>query len=345
MPRDMHDDTAAETTAHGEPTDSNRSTDEPTTSRAAESGHHPVLLRETMEGLNVQPGAVAIDGTLGGGGHTAAILQASAPDGVVLGLDADPAAVERVSRRFPEEIASGRLTVVHANFADVGTVARLRGITAVDAILLDLGVSSYQLDVSARGFSFQHEGPLDMRMDPNQNLTAAVIINKWPESDIADVLYEYGEERKSRRIARRIVAERPIYSTKELAEIVQSALGGRRGQRIHPATRTFQALRIAVNRELGSLEEFLPQALELLRPGGRLAVIAFHSLEDRIVKKWMQREAADFVPDPAHPKGGESRVPSLCVLTRKPIVPTQTERSENPRSRSAKLRVAEKILA
>lgn len=309
----------------------------------SDSYHVPVLLHETLDGLDVKPGSVTIDGTVGGGGHSAAILARSAPDGRVLGLDADPAAIERVAERFPEVIRNHRLVLVHANFARMESVARVHGFTSVDAILLDLGASSFQFDQPERGFSFQEDGPLDMRMNPHQNLTAAVIVNEWSETEIADTLYELGDERKSRRIARRIVAQRPIRSTRELAQIVEAAVGGRRGMRIHPATRTFQALRIAVNEELESLEATLPQCLDLLRPGGRLAVIAFHSLEDRIVKRWLQFEAADFVSDPAHPMGGVAKQPRLRPLVRKPIVPTDAEVARNPRSRSAKLRLAEKI--
>ena len=221
----------------------------------------------------------------------------------------------------------------------------MRGFVDVDAILLDLGVSSFQLEHGGRGFSFLQDGPLDMRMDPHQNLTAGVIVNEWSETDIADTLYYFGDERKSRRIARNIVANRPIRTTTELADVVQAALGGRRGQRIHPATRTFQALRIAVNRELEALEAVLPQCVALLKPGGRLSVISFHSLEDRIVKRWMQYEAADFVRDPAHPMGGVAKSPVLRLIVRKPISPSEAEVARNPRSRSARLRIAEKLAA
>ena len=310
---------------------------------SAAAVHIPVLLHETVSDLDIGPGSTVVDGTLGGGGHTDAILEASAPNGRVLGLDADPDAIERVRRRFPTEIDTQRLTAVQANFSEIGKVARSLGINDVDAVLLDLGVSSFQLQEPDRGFSFQHTGPLDMRMDPNQKLTASVIVNEWPEEDLADILYRFGDERRSRRIARRLVANRPIEGTRKLADVVETAVGGRRGQRIHPATKTFQALRIAVNQELVALQDALPQCLLLLRPGGRLAVISFHSLEDRIVKRWMQTEAASFVPDPTHPMGGVSREPTLRILTRKPIVPAEVERVQNPRSRSAKLRIAEKI--
>lgn len=311
--------------------------------RPSASGHVPVLADETVSGLHIESGNQVIDGTFGGGGHAAHILERSAPDGRLLGLDADPAAVERAQQRFAAEIKAGRLIVVHANFADIERIAGLHGFGDVHAILLDLGVSSFQLAEPERGFSLQLDGPLDMRMNPGQEITAWDIVNAWPERDLADVLYEYGEERQSRRIARAIVARRPIESTQQLAALVEQALGGRRGQRIHPATRTFQALRIAVNQELASLEQALPQCLRLLRPGGRLAVISFHSLEDRIVKRWMQQEAADFTPDPRHPLGGTPKPATLTILTRKPVTATDDEVHRNPRSRSAKLRIAQRI--
>lgn len=314
-----------------------------TEQQAAVTEHIPVLADETLLGLRLRSGDRAIDGTLGGGGHAARILRQSEPDGRLLGLDADPAAIERATHRFAAEIADGRMVVVHANFAEVETVAQQHGFAGVHAILLDLGVSSFQLAEAERGFSWQADGPLDMRMNPDQEISAWDIVNTWPERDLADLIYEYGEERHSRRIARAIVARRPIERTGQLAELVESAQGGRRGQRIHPATRTFQALRIGVNQELSKLEQVLPQCLRLLRPGGRLAVISFHSLEDRIVKRWMQQEAADFTPDPTHPMGGISKTPSVAIITRKPITAADAEIQHNPRSRSAKLRIAERI--
>jgi 16S rRNA (cytosine1402-N4)-methyltransferase len=310
-----------------------------------QSGHVPVLLHEVIAGLDLGAGATAIDGTLGGGGHTSALLEATAPDGRVLGLDADPYAIERVSQRLAPALESGRLIVVQSNFSGLKEAAQTYGFVDVDAIVLDLGVSSFQLDSAGRGFSFQHDGPLDMRMDPTQAISAATIVNEWSEKELADTLYYLGEERKSRRIARQIVANRPIESTAALADVVQSALGGRRGRRIHPATRTFQALRIAVNQELDVLEAVLPQCLWLLKPGGRMAIIAFHSLEDRIVKRWMQHEAADFVRNPAHPMGGEAKQPTIRTITRRPIMPADAEVANNPRSRSARLRIAEKLPA
>lgn len=305
--------------------------------------HVPVLIDEAVEGLALQPGDGAIDGTVGGGGHTARILERTAPDGRVLGLDADPAAIARVSARFSGEIAAGRLTLVQSPFGDMAQVAQAHGFPPVSGILLDLGVSSFQIESPERGFSWMMSGPLDMRFDPRQPTSAADIVNTWPERDLADLIFRYGEERHSRRIARHLVARRPITTTDQLARLVEEAVGGRRGQRIHPATRTFQALRIAVNQELAQLEQVLPQALGLLKPGGRLAVISFHSLEDRIVKQWMQQEARDFVHDRAHPYGGTPRTPTIRILTGKPVTPSPAELERNPRSRSAKLRIAERL--
>lgn len=307
------------------------------------AAHVPVLLDEVLDGLNIRPGVRVIDATLGGAGHTVHFLARSAPDGRVLGIDADPAALRRVQQRLPEPIAQGRLVLVNRPFQDLAEVAPAHDFVGVDAILLDLGISSFQLETAARGFSFLLEGPLDMRFDLSQVLTAAEIVNNWPEAEIADVLYKYGEERRSRRIARAIVRGRPIETTAQLADIIERAVGGRKGSRIHPATQSFQALRIAVNRELEQLETVLPVCLDLLRPGGRLAVISFHSLEDRLVKQWMQAEAADWVRDPANIYGGYERDPRLRILTKKPLTASAVELEQNPRSRSAKLRIAEKL--
>lgn len=308
-----------------------------------EASHTPVLLAEILEGLHIQPGSRVIDGTIGGGGHTAAILAKSAPTGQVLGIDADPAAMRRVTLRFDAEITAGRLVLAQGNFGDLAEIASAHGFTAVNAVLLDLGVSSFQLETPDRGFSFHQDGPLDMRFDPLQGVSAAQIVNTWPEHELADVIYQYGEERQSRRIARTLVQQRPFTTTGQLAKAVERASGGRRGSRIHPATRTFQALRIAVNEELMQLERVLPQCLDLLTSGGRLAVLTFHSLEDRIVKQWMQREASTYVRDEMIPQGGYERRPTLAILTRKPITAADAELTHNPRSRSAKLRIAERI--
>lgn len=295
------------------------------------SFHHvPVLPAQVLEGLAPRAGGRYIDGTLGGGGHAALVLEASGPDGQLLGIDTDPAALAAAQARLPH--FGPRLSVVRGNFRAIGELARAAGFAPVDGILLDLGVSSHQLDTVGRGFSFQADAPLDMRLDPDGPQTAADLVNTLPESDLADILYHYGEERASRRIARFIGEARrrqPLARTGELAELVVRAMGGRRGK-IHPATRTFQALRIAVNGELESLEQALPQAVELLAPGGRLAVIAFHSLEDRIVKHFFRAEASGDTP-------------RLRLITKKPLEADEAEQQHNPRSRSAKLRVAERV--
>ncbi len=309
----------------------------------AGSDHLPVLLDEVIGGLAVASGVRIIDGTLGGGGHATALLTDADPDGQLLGIDADPAAIRRNQKNMASFLATGRLTLAHGHFGDLATIATANGFSSVEAILLDLGVSSFQLETAERGFSFLHDGPLDMRFDPLVGESAADVINEWPEQELADLIYRYGEERRSRRIARYLVQQRPFATTASLAAAIERAVGGRRGQRIHPATRTFQALRIAVNQELAQLEAVLPQALSLLAPGGRLAVISFHSLEDRIVKQWMQQEARTFIPDPTVPTGGHERVPTLAIQTRKPITATADEVAQNPRSRSAKLRIAEKL--
>ncbi len=289
--------------------------------------HTPVLLREVITGLQPRPGGRYIDGTVGGGGHAAAILEASAPDGRLLGIDCDPAALTAAGARLA--LYGDRVTLVRGSFREVGRLAIDAGFTQVQGVLLDLGVSSYQFDTPERGFSFQASAPLDMRLDPDAPVTAARLVNDLPEQELADLIFRYGEERGSRRIARAIVAARqrkPVTTTDELALIVSRALGGQRG-RIHPATRTFQALRIAVNDELASLEAALPQIVELLAAGGRMAIIAFHSLEDRIVKQFMRAEA---------------QAGRLRIITRKPVEASNEEQHANPRSRSAKLRVAER---
>lgn len=290
----------------------------------AESTQHvPVLLQEVMANLNPKAGDRLIDCTLGGAGHTAALLDRSGPDGQLLALDADPDALERARTRLAD--FGKRVIFVHSNFSDLYKVATAHGFDAVDGILMDLGLSSDQL-ASTRGFSFQHAGALDMRFDPAQLESAADLVNTLDGDELADLIYEYGEERLSRRIARAIVMARPIRTAEQLAEVIADAIG-RRG-RLHPATRTFQALRIAVNDELNALKNALPAAVNLLKPGGRLAVISFHSLEDRIVKQ--------FIRDAAQEK-------TLRRLHKKPIAPGETEIKANPRARSAKLRVAEKV--
>lgn len=307
--------------------------------------HQPVLLHEVVEALLPGPGWRGIDGTLGDGGHAEALLAASRPDGRLLGLDADPEALKRAAQRLAP--FGTRVVLALANFRQLQQVAEQHGFTGVNGIILDLGISSYQLSTAERGFSFALDGPLDMRIDPTTPLTAAEIVNEWPLEALAEVIYRYGEEPRSRRIARAIVAARPLHSTGALAEVVARAVGGRRGDRIHPATQTFLGLRSRVNNELEALEAVLPQAVALLAPGGRLAVITFNSLEDRIVKHFMQREAraciCEFDRQEASPVCRCGHRPTLRVLTRKPIQPAITESHANPRSRSAKLRVAQKL--
>ncbi|MDH7485478.1 MAG: 16S rRNA (cytosine(1402)-N(4))-methyltransferase RsmH [Anaerolineae bacterium] len=309
-------------------------------SQEKQSHHQPVLLPETIEGLAVQPGRDFIDGTLGDGGHAQAILDGSSPDGRLLGLDADPDAIARCERRLAPY--RWRVTLVHANFANLEEVARAHGFSQVDGVLLDLGLSSLQLAAPERGFSFQLDGPLDMRFNPQQGLTAADLVNNLSEAELAELLWRYGEERHSWRIARQIVRRRPLHTTAELAEAVSAAVG-RRG-RLHPATRCFMALRIAVNDELTALEAALPQAVRLLTPGqGRLAVLSYHSLEDRLTKRWLQQEARDCICPPDAPTCRCGHKASLRILTRKPIRPTPQEVAANPRSRSARLRLAERL--
>ena len=321
----------------------------PGNSSAGQAMHVSVLLEATLDGLHVVAGGRYIDGTLGAGGHAAAILERSAPDGLLLGLDVDPTALALAGARLAP--FGNRAVLVHANAGDLASVARARGFAPADGVLLDLGVSSMQLDTAERGFSFQADAPLDMRMDPTDTSrpTAADLVNRLPEGDLADLIYQYGEERGSRRIARRIVAERahsPITTTGRLAAIVQSALGGRPAGpkgRIHPATQTFQALRIAVNQELDLLPQALEGALDILRPGGRLAVIAFHSLEDRLVKQFIAQEVKGCICPPELPVCQCGRTPRLKAVSRGAIQATEAEQAANPRARSARLRVAERI--
>ena len=307
--------------------------------------HQPVLAAEVLDALAPRSGGCYIDGTLGGAGHTALLLEASAPDGRVLAIDADAAALARAEARLPEMVASGRLLLCHGNFAQMDEFAAAAGFAPVDGILLDLGLSSDQLADRERGFSFATPAGLDMRFDTSRGHTAADLVNTLGEAELADVLWRYGEERRSRAIARRVVEQRaraPITRTDELARLIASVVHGRPGG-IHPATRSFQALRIAVNDELGSLEAALPRALVLLRPSGRLAVISFHSLEDRIVKQFFQAEARGCICPPDLPECVCGRSPRLRIVTRHPLTAGPAELAANPRARSAKLRVAEQI--
>lgn len=299
--------------------------------------HTPVLLEATLSALAPLPGDAFIDATVGGGGHAYAIGERLRPGGRLLGIDADPEALAEAAARlhpFGDTVA-----LASGNFADLGAIAARHGFASVQGILFDLGVSSLQLGSGERGFSFREEGPLDMRLSPEQSLTAADIVNTLPPTELASLLYRLGEEPRSRRIARAIIAHRPIATTTELARVVADAIP-RQGARLHPATKTFLALRLAVNDELANLEAALEQAVDLLAPGGRLAVISFHSLEDRIVKRFFRREAG---VDADAPEAAPVDEPRLRLLLRKPIVPTAAEVAANPRSRSAKLRAAVRL--
>lgn len=317
--------------------------------RVADGGHVSVLLSQSVEGLLPRSGAHYVDGTFGGGGHTRALLAASAPDGHVIAIDADPGAIARGAavRAELETVKPGsgdRLTMVHGNFREMDRLLAGHGIDAVDGVLLDLGLSSFQLDGAERGFAFRLDGPLDMRFDPTQALSAADLVNTLDEAGLADVIYRYGEEHRSRRIAGAIVARRattPFASTADLAAVVQRAAGGRRGE-THPATKTFQALRIVVNGELDALTDGLAASGRLLRPGGRLAVISFHSLEDRIVKRFIADAAATCVCPPRQPVCTCGTVPSLRKVGGAIKAPAD-EVAANPRSRSAILRIAERL--
>jgi 16S rRNA (cytosine1402-N4)-methyltransferase len=304
--------------------------------------HRPVLLQEVLDGLAVREGGVYIDGTAGGGGHAEAILQLSGPDGRLLGMDRDAAALERVQRRLAPY--ASRIVLHHGNFADMISIAEQHGFSGVDGVLLDLGMSSDQVDDAARGFSFRHDGPLDMRMDRSQGATAEELVNGLGEAELADLFWRLGEERASRRIASRIVAERQvsrIHTTAHLAELVAGAKG--RTGPTHPATQVFQALRMAVNRELESAEAGLEAAVRVVRPGGRVAVISFHSLEDRLVKQFFVRHEGRWESLPAGGEAWRGEEPKVKRVTRKPVSASREEMKENPRARSAKLRVAERI--
>ncbi len=281
-----------------------------------------------------------MDGTVGAGGHAAGVLDASAPDGTLLGLDRDPDALTIAAQRLAPY--GPRAILRQASFTAMAACAAEAGWPAVDGILLDLGVSSMQLGSAGRGFSFRLDGPLDMRFDPAQSLTAADLVNSLQEQELADLLRRFGEEPNAWRIARAIVAVRPLHRTSELAEVVARA-SGRSRSRIHPATLTFQALRIAVNDELSALGEGLHQALGLLAPGGRIAVISFHSLEDRLVKEFFRRESRDCVCPPEQPVCTCGHRAGLRLVTRKPLRPGEAELGRNPRARSARLRVAERL--
>jgi 16S rRNA (cytosine1402-N4)-methyltransferase len=301
--------------------------------------HIPVLYDEVMAGIQPRPGGRYIDATLGAGGHASGILTISAPDGLLLGLDADLEAIS-YTRRVLQPYGD-RVLLRAASFRHLQAVALAASFEQVDGILIDLGLSSRQLADAERGFSFSQEGPLDMRFDRSRGPTAADLVNQLPEAELADLLWRYGEERHARRLARAIVAARPLATTGQLTSLVAQAVGRR--ERIHPATRTFQALRIAVNDELEALSDALLQARDLLQARGRLVVIAFHSLEDRLVKRFFRQEERDCVCPPDSPICVCQHRATLRVLTSKPVRPGDDEIARNPRSRSARLRIAERL--
>jgi 16S rRNA (cytosine1402-N4)-methyltransferase len=303
-------------------------------------GHVPVLYHEVMELLRPRAGGRYVDGTVGAGGHTAGLLAGSAPDGRVLAFDRDGEAIG-----FARQQLAGfgeRVVFVNASYAEMDRLAPLYGFERPDGVLLDLGLSSRQLADGERGFSFMLEGPLDMRFDQTQGESAADVVNNWSETALAEILWRYGEVKANRKVARAIVSKRPIHSTHELAAIVAEASGGKRG-RIHPATQVFQALRMAVNDELATVEAGLAAAIGLLGPGGRLAVISFHSLEDRLVKQTFRELSRDCVCPPQQPVCTCDARAAVRLVTRKAVKPSDSEIGQNPRSRSARLRVVEKL--
>jgi 16S rRNA (cytosine1402-N4)-methyltransferase len=304
--------------------------------------HQPVLYHEIILALQPRSTGLYVDCTVGAGGHASGILEASEPDGRLLGFDLDPQALQLAQERLAS--FSERAILIQASYVTLRAQLDELGWDFVNGILLDLGLSSMQLDTRERGFSFQADAPLDMRFDPWGPIRAADLVNTLPEKDLANLLYEYGEERRSRQVAHAIIRARPVQTTRQLAQVVAGATrGGQKG--IHPATRTFQALRIAVNRELESLEAVLPQAVSSLEPGGRLAVIAFHSLEDRIVKNFFRQESRDCICPPRQPVCTCGHKATIKEITRRPVRPQEAEVQANPRARSARLRVAEKLVA
>jgi len=305
----------------------------------AHTPHRPVLYHEIILALQPKNKGLYVDGTLGAGGHARGILEACAPDGRLLGLDVDPQALALARKTLAPYGERARL--MQASYDSLNETLREIGWEKVDGILLDLGLSSMQLDTPERGFSFQYDAPLDMRFDPASPTTAADLVNTLPQDELANLIYRYGEERASRRIAQAIVKARPLRTTRQLAAVIETVLP-RKGH-IHPATQTFQALRIAVNQELERVENVLPQAVAALKSAGRLAIISFHSLEDRLVKEYFRRESRDCICPPRQPVCTCGHKATLKEISRKPITPGEAEIKANPRARSAKLRVVEKL--
>jgi len=298
------------------------------------------MVEEVLLALQIRSGELYVDCTTGEGGHSLAILQAASPPPRLIGFDLDSnalgAATERLKdfRQFVE--------LVHGNYADMVAAASERGETNASGVMMDLGLSSLQLNEGRRGFSFRYDAPLDMRFDESQTITAADVVNEYSEQELANAIYKYGDERGSRRIAKAILDARPLLTTTQLAEVVARSVGRQRG-RIHPATRTFQAIRMVVNSELENVEAGLEQAIELLQQGGRLVVISYHSLEDRLVKNTLRRESRDCICPPETPQCVCGHIASVRLVSRRVIKPEEAEIKANPRSRSARLRVAERI--
>jgi 16S rRNA (cytosine1402-N4)-methyltransferase len=318
--------------------------------------HVPVMLAEVLKFLQAEPGGHYVDGTLGGGGHTAEILAQSAPDGKVLGIDIDAQALARVHERLAEQVRQGRLLLVQGNYSEMARLVAYTNFAPVQGIVLDLGFSSDQIDDPERGFSFSADGPLDMRLNQGQEFSAADLVNKASEQELADIFWRYGDENRARQIAWRIIRAREqgaITRTTQLAQLAAAGVTHKPGM-IHPATRVFQALRIAVNAELQHLEAVLPQLLDILlkdrKPDGsgegkgKMVIISFHSLEDRLVKGLMRREASDCICPPGLPVCVCNHQARLRLLTSKPVTPTHLEITANPRARSAKLRAAETLI-
>ena len=302
--------------------------------------HKPVLYKEIIHALQPRSGGRYVDGTLGAGGHARGILEACSPDGLLLGLDVDPQALALARETLaPYEKRIHLVQASHITLAE--QLATLKW-DFVDGIVLDLGASSMQFDNAERGFSFMHDGPLDMRFGPQALMSAEEIINTFDERELADMIYRYGEDRDSRKIAKAIVASRPLHTTRELVAVIEKA-SPRRGDKLHPATQTFQALRIAVNDELVAVERTLPQAVAALKPGGRCAVISFHSLEDRIVKEYFREQSKELINPPYEQIYKVERKAVVELVNKKPILPSVEEIQENPRARSSKLRVVEKL--
>lgn len=306
--------------------------------------HISVLLEETIDSLNIKPDGIYVDGTLGGGGHSLEICRRLGENGRLIGIDQDMDAIHAATERLHEY--ADKVTIVHSNYQDIDSVLRGQGISGVDGIVLDLGVSSYQLDNAERGFTYRENTPLDMRMDQSQTMTAKDIVNEYSEMELFRIIKGYGEDSFAKNIAKHIVLARqqkPIETTGELNEIIKAAIPAKvRQNGGHPSKKTFQAIRIELNRELDVLEQSLDKMIGLLNPGGRLAVITFHSLEDRIVKNIFRRNMNPCICPPEFPVCTCGRIPTGRVVTRKPIIPDETEIEHNKRAKSSKLRVFEK---